>query len=345
LINQNNKKDKTMINFKKIGLTALTGSLVAFSANAVEFGVAGGVELTLTDTGGNRGSEVTGNQFGANSALTFSASGDVGFGTVSATRALLDSAGVSGGISTSHQSLDMGDMGTLSFDGKGGALVGLTANDDVLPTAYEEMWTGVGSGDGIGGVGSTNVIGYQNTFSGVTVSAGYSNGIGATTTAESGASGAGADGSKRDLYISSSVVDGITVGAGIGQSTAGNNNTTDADTEELVAHVVYSSGPISAGLRMGATDGGAEGTASTEIMGYSVAFNVNENFAISYGIQEVEKVALGATAAVTEKVTGISAAYTIGAASIRFHRSEADNAAYVKGTDDEHMELGVVLAF
>ena len=152
-----------MINFKKIGLTALAGSLVAFSANAVEFGVAGGVEVTLTDTGGTRGNEVTGNQFGANSALTFTASGDVGFGTVSATRALLDSAGAAGGISTSHQSLDMGDMGTLSFDGKGGALVGLTANDDVLPTAYEEMWTGVGSGDGIGGVGSTNVIGYKNT--------------------------------------------------------------------------------------------------------------------------------------------------------------------------------------
>ncbi len=334
-----------MINFKKIGLTALAGSLVAFSANAVEFGVAGGVEVTLTDTGGTKGNEVTGNQFGANSALTFSASGDVGFGTVSATRALLDSAGASGGISTSYQSLDMGDMGTFSFDGKGGALVGLTANDDVLPTAYEEMWTGVGSGDGIAGVGSTNVIGYKNTFSGITISAGYSNGIGAATTAESGASGAGADGSKADLYVSSSVVDGMTVGAGIGQSSAGNNNSTDSDTEELVAHVVYASGPISAGLRMGTTDGGAEGTRATEILGYSVAFNVNENFALSYGIQEIEQIALGAGAAVTEKVTGISAAYTVGAASVRFHRSEATNAAYVKGTDDEHMELGVVLAF
>ena len=42
----------------------------------------------------------------------------------------------------------MGDMGTLSFDSTAGALVGITANDDLMPTAYEEVWTGV-SGSGI----------------------------------------------------------------------------------------------------------------------------------------------------------------------------------------------------
>ena len=100
-----------MINFKKIGLTALTGSLVAFSANAVEWGVSGGMELTFTDSGGTAGNEITGNQFGANSALTFTASGDVGFGTVSATRALLDSAGASGGVSTFDELPKLKELG------------------------------------------------------------------------------------------------------------------------------------------------------------------------------------------------------------------------------------------
>ena len=334
-----------MINFKKIGLTALTGSLVAFSANAVEFGVSGGVEVTLTDTGGTLGNQVTGNQFGANSALTFTASGDVGFGTVSATRALLDSAGASGGVSTSHQSLDMGDMGTFSFDGQGGGLVGVTANDDILPTAYEEIWTGAGGGDGIAGVGSTNVIGYKNTFSGVTVSAGYTNGEGSTATAESGGSGPGAHGSTTDIYVSMTAMEGLTLGAGASKNSSTKNGATGAETNEYVAHAVYATGPVSVGYRVGSSNSGAVGTATNNVTAYSIAFNVNENFAISYGEQENEQEAISATAAVTEEVSGISAAYTVGAASIRFHRSEASNAANVQGTDDEHMELGVVLAF
>ena len=329
-----------MINLKKIGLTALTGSLVAFSASAVEFGVAGGVELTLTDTGGTAGNEVTGNQFGANSALTFTASGDVGFGTVTATRALLDSAGASGGISTSHQTLDMGDMGIFSFDGQGGAHVGTTANDDVLPTAYEEVWTGV-AGDGIAGVGSTNVIGYQNTFSGVSVSAGYTNSEGSTATAESSSSGAG-HGSTYDVYVSMAAMEGLKVGIGASRNSSTDSANVGDDTSEWISHAVYSTGPVSVGIRLGKTNPGTVGTAGKDILGYSVAFNVNENFALSYAEQEIEK---GGTTAVTEEVSAISAAYTVGAASVRFHRAESSNDNFVKSVDDEHMELGVVLAF
>ena len=42
-----------MKNLKKIGLSALAGSLVAFSANAVEMGVSGTAEVTYTTNGGN----------------------------------------------------------------------------------------------------------------------------------------------------------------------------------------------------------------------------------------------------------------------------------------------------
>ena len=182
---------------KKLGLSALAGSLVAFSANAAELSVNGGVELTWTDTGGNKGNEVTGNSYGANSSVTMSGSGDVGFGTVSMTRTLNDT---NTGWGSSHQSLDMGDMGTLSFDSTAGALVGITANDDLMPTAYEEVWTGV-SGSGVSGVGSTNVIGYKNTFGMFSISAGYSNG-GSAAQAESAAQGAGNLGSVEDIYVS-----------------------------------------------------------------------------------------------------------------------------------------------
>ena len=42
-----------MNNLKKLGLSALAGSLVAFSANAVEMSVSGVAEVTYTTSGGD----------------------------------------------------------------------------------------------------------------------------------------------------------------------------------------------------------------------------------------------------------------------------------------------------
>ena len=324
---------------KKLGLSALAGSLVAFSANAAELSVSGGVELTYVDTGGNKGNEVTGSSYGANSSVTLSGSGDVGFGTVSMTRTLSDT---NAGWGSSFQTLDMGDMGVLSFDSTGGALVGIKANDDLLPTAYEEAWTGV-SGSGISGSGSTNVIGYRNTFGILSVSAGYSQ-LGSAN-AESASSGAGSHGSITDIYVSVSPIDGLTIGAGHAENTSADTSTTSEDTQEVVAQAVYSTGPVSFGYRSAYQDKGAAGTASRDIEGMSVAFNVNDNFAISYGVQDTTVEAISATAAVTEEVTGISAAYTSGAASVRVNHSKADNDNGVSGTDDETTEVSLVLSF
>ena len=324
---------------KKLGLSALAGSLVAFSANAAELSVSGGVELTYVDTGGNTGNEVTGSSYGANSSVTLSGSGDVGFGTVSMTRALNDT---NSGWGSSFQTLDMGDMGVLSFDSTAGALVGITANDDLLPTAYEEAWTGV-SGSGVSGVGSTNVIGYRNTFGMFSVSAGYTqNG---TSTAESASSGEASHGSISDIYVSVSPLDGLTIGAGHAENTSADTSATSEDSQSVVGQVVYSTGPVSFGYRAAYTDSGVAGTASRDIEAMSVAFNVNDNFAVSYGVQDTEVEAISATAAVTEEVTGISAAYTSGAASVRVNHSKADNDNGVTGVDDETTEVSLVLSF
>jgi outer membrane protein OmpU len=332
-----------MNNFKKIGLSALAGSLVAFSANAAEISVSGGVELTYTDTGGNKGNEVTGNSFGANSGLTFAGSGDVGFGTVSMTRAINDS---NTGWGSSFQTLDMGSVGVFSFDSTGGALVGSTANDDLLPTAYEEMWTGV-SGSGVKGVGSTNVIGYRNTFGDISVSAGYTNGKGSAALGESTNSGetGAAHGSVTDISVTVAAMEGLTLNVGYAEDTSTAKTTTSEDTVSLNGQAVYSMGPVSAGYRMTEVNNGGAGTTSRSIDAWSVAFNVNENFAISYGEQDTEVEAIAATAAVTETVKGINAAYTMGAASVRLMQSKSDDDNGVKGTDDEVTEISLVLSF
>ena len=50
-----------MNNFKKIGLSALAGSLAAFSANAAEMSVSGSAAVTYNN---GDSSEVTGNPYG-----------------------------------------------------------------------------------------------------------------------------------------------------------------------------------------------------------------------------------------------------------------------------------------
>jgi outer membrane protein OmpU len=69
-----------MNNIKKVGLTALAGSLAAISANAAEMTVSGASVLTYTSEGAT---EVTGNSWGMKTNLGFTASGEVNGYTVS----------------------------------------------------------------------------------------------------------------------------------------------------------------------------------------------------------------------------------------------------------------------
>jgi len=334
-----------MNNLKKIGLSALAGSLVAFSANAGELSVSGSAEFTYTDNDGTSGSgnEITGNPYGAQQVVVFTGSGDVGFGDLTVTRSINDD---SSSNATSWATLDMGDLGTLSFDSNGYGGVGYGANDDVLPTAYEEIWTST-SGSGVVGAGSNNTLGYANSFGPLNFSIGYQKNGADSNQSESTASGAGITGSTTDMYVSAAVpgIDGLTVGFGHAEKTQNTVETNDADTTSTGMNINYSAGPVAVGYRMAEINTGANDTGSSVIDAWSIAFNVNENMAISYGQQDTEREAVADTASVTEEVTGINASYTVGAASIRFLNSKSENDGFAAGTEKEHTEIGVVLSF
>ena len=73
-----------MNNLKKIGLTALAGSMVAFSAQALEMSVSGTAKMTFVDEGGSASNEdVTGNPYGFDQTVAFNGSGESPLGTVS----------------------------------------------------------------------------------------------------------------------------------------------------------------------------------------------------------------------------------------------------------------------
>jgi len=327
-----------MTNLKKVGLSALAGSLVAFSANAVDMSVTGTAEVTYTTNGGT--GSVTGNPWGSNNSIAFTGTGDVGFGTATIKRTINDSN--NGEWLSAWTTLDMGAMGTLSHDSVGGGLEGTTANDDILPTAYEEVWNNV-SGASVLGAASNDTIGYSNTMGPVSISL-------ATTKGGTGATGDGAnDGegntsSITDWHLSTSVpyVEGLTIA--YGQSKTEFAIQSEDDDTSMVGHILYSMGPASFGYRIAEQQDGSNGSNGLNVEAYAVAFNLNDEMSVSLATQDTEYDVPSGTN-VTETVDAVNASYTVGAASVRATFSESDNDGGQTGDTDEHMELSLVLSF
>ncbi len=327
-----------MKNMKKVGLSALAGSLVAFSANAVDMSVTGNAEVTYTTNGGTN--DVTGNPFGSNNSIKFSGSGDVGFGTATVVRTINDGQG-SAWLSA-YTTLDMGAMGTLSHDSIGGGLVGTTANDDILPTAYEEVWNGV-SGASVLGAASNDTIGYSNTVMGATFSLAQTKG-GTGGTGDGGNDGEGVTSHGSDWHVSVPIpyLEGLTIA--YGQHKTEFAIQTENDDTSSVGHILYDMGPMSIGYRHAEQQDGSNGSNGLNVEAYAIAFNLNDEMSVSLATQDTEYDVPSGTN-VTETVDAVNASYTVGAASVRATFSESDNDAGQTGDTDEHMELSLVLSF
>ena len=332
-----------MNKMKKIGLSALAGSLVAFSANAVEMSVSGVAEVTYSTIDSTGTSQVnSGNPMGSNTSLSFSASGDVGFGTASLVRTINDGGGA---YLSASQTLDMGAMGLVSFDSLGTGLEGVTAYDDKLPTAYEEVWNGI-SGSGVSGAGSNDTLGYSNSFGPIGISIAHTKG--GTAGSSDGNVAAETGNSITDAHVTidgSMLLDGLTIMAGT--STEKDTQPGATDTVNNVGHILYSTGPISVGYRMAESQPGNGATVETglNIEAMSVAFAVNDELSVSFAQQDTEYDIASAATNVTEEVTALNASYTVGAASLRATFSESDDDGGVQNTTVEMTELSLVLSF
>ena len=168
-----------MNNIKKIGLTALAGSLVAGSVSAATMSVSGSAGMSYT--GGDE-KKTEGQGWTMGDSITFSASGDVNDIGVTLTLEL-DGDDRDGGAGAAqvldNQSIafDLGDAGTLTFHGHGGSSA-LGAKDDVMPTANEEPWDIITGAEAhvVGGAGGNNMFAYSYAHeSGVTGTVTYVN--------------------------------------------------------------------------------------------------------------------------------------------------------------------------
>ena len=338
-------KGKKINKMKKIGLTALAGSLAAISVNAAEMSVSGATLLTYTS---EDNTETTGNPIGMKTNLSFTASGEVNGYTVSYLNTINDSMN---GQSSNRLSIDMGDIGTISYDNGSGS--GLATIDDKTPSAAEEVWDGLGAtGATVGGLvgyGSTGVINYVNSFEGITLNAAMRRGSG--TALGDGASSGDGDGSFIDAAITGSGdmagVDGLAWGVGYGEQEAGQQAITagsEGDTTDITAFVNYAYGPVTFGYQESAEDAGGNGGTNQYSQRWGIAFNVNENLAISYGEAETEYAKAGA-AHVTEDIDGIAVSYTMGSMKIAGNRNEGSNIAGTAGVGGQDAMTEIALSF
>ena len=327
-----------MNNIKKIGLTALAGSLVAISAQAAEMAVNGATLLTYTS---EDGTEVTGNPMGMKTNLNFTASGEVNGYTVSYYNNMTDGMN---GISSARLSIDMGDIGTIAYDNGSGS--GLATLDDKTPTAAEEIWDGLDStaAGRVGAAGSTGVMNYVNTFEGVTLNVAARKGSG-TSQSDGSSSGVGQGAWDFALTTDGSLmgVDGLAIGLGYGEaeqgSAAGSNY---GEAQHSTAFANYSVGPVTFGYQMSYINSNKLGTDDNQVDAWGLAFNVNENLSISYGERDV--VFKGGTD-VTEKGDGIAVAYTMGSMKVAGNMNDVSDNDGVAGSNDSMTEIAVSFAF
>ena len=320
-----------MNNLKKIGLSALAGSLVATtSAFAGVMAVGGSAKATWT---GKESGAITGNNIGMNKGLTFTGSGDLDNGHSIKVYTALN------GTSRSSSSItyDMGDMGSLVLDnGVGGH--GIGSIDDKTPTAAEEIWDNIAHGTGHDGyrvgVGNNGALAFSTTAAGVTISADYlKQGGGAL---EDGATGAGGTGSARSLALTYALADGLTIGAGLG--TAGTANVS-ADRDQETMFVSYAVGGLTVGAQTAQERGaGAYGWETTQ---WGITYNVSDSLSLGYGERSVDRT----DQTIDQEDKGISASYTMGSISVTANMNESDDMHGTSASDKETTEIAVSFAF
>jgi outer membrane protein OmpU len=336
-----------MINFKKVGLTALAGSLAAVSAHAGEISVSGAANVTYV-TGETANSAQA---LGTDKDVKFSGGGELDNGWSVAVHTTMTDAFA---VSSSATVITMGSMGSIGIGSGGGTNVA-GAYDETYPRAYEESSDGDTSGtisnDYIGNWADDNAIVYQAPameIGGASVNWGveYSFQAGSTTAADGGGIAKTNYGAGYGLGVTAAM-NGLTVGVyGAERENdltviAGEDDVRDEFNGTWFANYAY--GPVTVGYQSSYVDAGLAGTAEAttnaktvgtsagifEAESMSIAFNVNDNLSVSYAETEdtynAQDNASTAVADVKMDIESLQVAYSMGSMSIKAYKTETKN--------------------
>ena len=332
-----------MNNFKKVGLTALAGSLVAATAYAGEVTVAGSASMKVRHVDG--GAANSGKAFSMGNQLTFSGGGELDNGLNVSISFVLDQGDdtttqvgsgtnkFGGGAPFDSHSVTVSSdsLGTIKFAGEGGANV-QTAVD---ATAAGDLWdSGFGittANDPKASKSTDNMMSYTlpSVMDGVDLSASYTpKGTGAA--------------SSMAYAIAYTGVEGLTLNYAFGEddSTAGS----EADVTTLKGSYAY--GPLTLSYSQNEYDGaGTAANTDQEVTSYEVAYTVSDAISVSYGTEEIARPDNSSDQDI--EVSGVVASYTAGGMTIKGTMISADNTDYTTTAtaDKEEWSLEASFAF
>jgi len=320
------------MNIKKIGLTALAGSLVATSVFAGEIAVTGNAGISF---GGND-KGTSGNGFSMTDEIFFNGSGEMDNGwTVAVNMQLDNNAQAATGNNMDNRSvkITMPDMGVFTFSGHGGDSA-LSKVDDVMPTAYGETWDVLGTNGGavelsaITGGTSNNMMSYTNSdlMDGLSITASYT------------PSGTGEVESSTSFAAAYTGVEGLTVGYAQGEeNAAGTTSNIDLDT----AYIKYAIGSVTAGYQVSYNDSSDSAVLDDEFTAYGITYAVSDNLSIGYGESTYDDGDL----TTDQETSSINFSYTMGSMTLGGAMIDQSNRGGSTNAIDDVKGYGLDLSF
>ena len=320
-----------MINLKKIGLTALAGSLVATSvAYGAELSVSGSAAMSVQ----NHSNKATGKNVKMGNSVYFTGAGETDSGLNVNLSFELDQGTPAGdGPFDSHKvSIGNDTLGTLTVHGHGGSNSAAALDT----TAAGDLW------DSTLGINTTAAFSTRN------------------------APLASASGDNLVVYSLPSMIDGLSVGVSTQLTTAGGdastaygltyagidglslsfgqgntNGTAAVSGDQTIMKVSYAYGPITASASNNVMDH-TTNTNDQEVTSYGLSYTVSDAISLSYGEETIDR----ALQVKDIDVKGYTASYTTGGMTVSLKQVSADHTDHTTVTSNNEMwKLGLSLAF
>jgi len=320
-----------MNKFKKLGLTALAGSLVVSSAVAGEMSVAGGASIGLKNTS----KTASGKSWTMGNQLTFTGSGELDNGMNVSLSFVIDQADDSTTTTNARDPFDSHSvtvssdtLGTLVFSGEGGS----SAQSAIDTTAAGDAWdngSGVDSPRSAEAGNNSMLYTLPSLMDDLTLKASYS-------------PGSAGGGSATAYHIQYAGVEGLTLDYAVGET-----ETIGSEQEHTTykGSYAYSSFTLSYSKTESAYDTDSDGT-DEEISSYNLAYTVNDDISIAYGQDTIET----EDKSTDEEVSKINVSYTTGGVTLsasQFSASAVGNTTTESATtgDKERWALSATFAF
>ena len=324
-----------MNKFKKIGLSALAGSLVAVSANAGEMTVAGSASVGLEHING--GAASSGKSWSMGNQLTFTGGGELDNGMNVSLSFVLDqgddtkstsnsSTSVSGGnapFDNHSVTISMDGMGAVTFHGEGGSSAVAAMDGSAAGGIWDSFQAG--ADEPKSGKGSNDMITYvlPTIVDGVALDISYT---------PNGDGGADSSTSYAGSYTG---IDGLTLAYGVGD-----DNSATSTAEATAWKIAYAYGPITVTATELEYDHNTNGS-DRDLESQAISYTVSDELSVTYGVEEITD-GTGSENAEFEK---ISASYTAGGMTVTLSSAEGTNIDYSTTSTKDQELWGISASF